>query len=202
GPYRRLMGAQAAEGEATVGGSVERPAASAPADLIGAVAAAEPADAILRADGLDWGTTLRTLLRFVVPWRGQLTVTVLSGVGRVAAFIGVGAVGALIVAAVRDGTLPGGLVWLLAAIAPVAGVLHWLESWLAHDMAYRMLAEMRIALYAKLDQLAPAYLLRRRSGDLVGLATQDVETIEYFYAHTVAPAIVAAVVPAVVLLSL
>ena len=44
---------------------------------------------------------------------------------------------------------------------------------------------------AKLDSLAPAYLLRRRTGDLVGLATQDVETVEYFYAHTVAPAVVA-----------
>ena len=51
--------------------------------------------------------------------------------------------------------------------APLAGLLHWLESWLAHDMAYRLLAEMRIDLYRKLDALAPAYLLRaalRRSG--------------------------------------
>jgi len=49
---------------------------------------------------------------------------------------------------------------------------------------------------------APAYLLRRRSGDLVGLATQDVETIEYFYAHTVAPAVVAILVPGAVLVAL
>ncbi len=66
-------------------------------------------------------------------------------------------------------------------------------------MAYRLLAEMRIALFATLDRLAPAYLLRRRSGDLVALATQDIETIEYFYAHTVAPAFVAVLVPASVL---
>src|SRR5262249_18362503 len=54
-------------------------------------------------------------------------------------------------------------------------------------------------LYTKLDALAPAYLLRRRSGDLVSLATQDVETIEYFYAHTVAPAAVAVLIPVAVL---
>ncbi len=48
-------------------------------------------------------------------------------------------------------------------------------------------------------RLAPAYLLRRRSGDLVALATQDVETVEYFYAHTVAPAFVAVLIPASVL---
>ena len=63
-------------------------------------------------------------------------------------------------------------------------------------MAYALLAEMRIDLFRKLDALAPAYLLRRRSGDLVALATQDVETVEYFFAHTVAPAIVAVLVPA------
>jgi ATP-binding cassette subfamily C protein CydCD len=58
---------------------------------------------------------------------------------------------------------------------------------------------MRIALFAKLDRLAPAYLLQRRSGDLVALATQDVETVEYFYAHTVAPACVAVLIPTGVL---
>jgi len=77
--------------------------------------------------------------------------------------------------------------------------LHWLESWLAHDMAFRLLAEMRIALYDKLEKLAPAYLLRRRSGDLVSMATQDVETVEYFFAHTLAPAFVAVLVPLAVL---
>jgi ATP-binding cassette subfamily C protein CydCD len=61
---------------------------------------------------------------------------------------------------------------------------------------------MRIALFAKLDALAPAYLLRRRSGDLVALATQDVETVEYFFAHTVAPSIVSTVIPAAVLITL
>ena len=91
---------------------------------------------------------------------------------------------------------------LLALTAPLAGLLHWLESWLAHDVAYRLLAEMRIALFGKLDSLAPAYLVRRRSGDLVALANDDVETIEYFFAHTVAPALVAVLVPSAVLAAL
>ncbi len=87
-------------------------------------------------------------------------------------------------------------------MAPLAGILHWFESFQAHVMAYHLLADMRIALFRKLDALAPAYLLRRRSGDLVALATQDVETIEYFYAHTVGPAVVAIVVPAAVIVTL
>ena len=100
--------------------------------------------------------------------------------------------GALIIGAVRRAHVPrSGLIAALLVTAPLAGLLHWLESWLAHAMAYQLLAEMRIDLFRKLDALAPGYLLRRRSGDLVALATQDVETVEYFFAHTVAPAIVA-----------
>ncbi|MDA0262169.1 MAG: ABC transporter ATP-binding protein, partial [Proteobacteria bacterium] len=55
-----------------------------------------------------------------------------------------------------------------------------------------------IAIFRKLDELAPAYFTRRRTGDLVGIATHDVEMVEYFFAHTIAPAFVAVVVPAVV----
>src|SRR5262249_21470394 len=141
----------------------------------------------LAADAADvgWPETIRTLLGFIRPWRRQLAVTVSCGIGRVVAFIGVGILGALIIAAVRANAPALLLTVLLLAAAPVAGLLHWLESFLAHDMAYRLLAVMRVDLYRKLDALAPAYLLQRRSGDLVALATQDVETIEYFYAHTV-----------------
>ena len=148
---------------------------------------------------IGWRETLVSLLGFIRPWRGRLALTVGLGVLRVAAFIGVGALGALLVARVRDGAMPSLLVAGLLLAAPVAALAHWLESWLAHDMAYRLLAEMRIALFATLDRLAPAYLLRRRAGDIVSLATQDIETVEYFYAHTVAPAVVALLVPLSVL---
>ena len=113
------------------------------------------------------------------------------GVTRVLAYIGIGVVGALAVRAVKTGEPFVDLLILLAVMAPVAGVFHWLESWIAHDMAFRLLAEMRIALFEKLDRLAPAYMVRRRTGDMVGMATYDVELVEYFFAHTVAPAFVA-----------
>ena len=48
-------------------------------------------------------------------------------------------------------TRPRILVMALAVSAPLAGLLHWLESWLAHDMAYRLLNDMRLALFRKLD---------------------------------------------------
>ena len=136
------------------------------------------------------------------PYRGQLAITVLTGIGRVVAFIGVSVLGALVLGAVRNGSPTGVLVAALLITAPLAGLLHWLESWIAHAMAYALLADMRIDLFRKLDALAPAYLLRRRSGDLVALATQDVETVEYFFAHTIAPAIVAVLVPVSVIVAM
>jgi ATP-binding cassette subfamily C protein CydCD len=69
-------------------------------------------------------------------------------------------------------------------------------------MAFRLLAEMRIDAYRKLEALAPAYLVRRRTGDLMALATHDIELVEYFFAHTVAPAFVAVLVPAAVIVAL
>ena len=151
---------------------------------------------------VTWPATIRTLLRVVRPYRAQLAVTVLTGIGRVVAFIGVSVLGALVLAAVRNGAPTGVLVAALLITAPLAGLLHWLESWIAHAMAYALLADMRIDLFRKLDALAPAYLLRRRSGDLVALATQDVETVEYFFAHTIAPAIVAVLVPVSVIIAM
>lgn len=159
-------------------------------------------DDILQAKGLGWRGVIRELSGYVSAYKGRLTMTFLFGVLRVLAFIGVGVLSALIVAAVKtEQTYDDLLVWL-GVLATVSGLLHWLESWVAHDMAFRMLADLRAKLYAKLEALAPAFLVRRRSGDMVAMATHDVEMVEYFFAHTVAPAFVAILVPALVLMVL
>jgi ATP-binding cassette, subfamily B, bacterial len=204
GPYRRLMGAQAEEREDDVDLIEDDPAtARGDREEIDVGAAATATDAMASAAAsVGWGATLGTLLQIIAPWRRRFAIVVTSGIARVAAFIGVGVISALAVAAVKTGSSFGYLLILLALAAPLAGLLHWLESWLAHDIAYRLLAEMRIDLFRKLDTLAPAYLVRRRSGDLVALANQDIETIEYFFAHTVAPALVAILVPSTVLATL
>jgi len=106
------------------------------------------------------------------------------------------------VRALAHGAPIGPRLWVLLILAPMAGLIHWLESFIAHDMAFRLLAEMRLAIFRKLDALAPAYLVRRRTGDLMALATRDVEFVESFFAHTIAPAFVAVLVPLAVLLVL
>jgi len=203
GVYARLMAEQARESRAP--GLADILASGSAAEVVadGRGSAVKPlTEGIIKAEGLNWIGLVTALMKVIMPWRGRLAATFVLGVLRVLAFIGVGVLSALAVLALKHGTPYAGWLWALAVLAPLSGVLHWLESWVAHDMAFRLLAEMRIDVYRKLDALAPAYLVRRRTGDLMALATHDVELIEYFFAHTVAPAFVAILVPAVVLIVL
>ena len=204
GAYARLMAAQAKDGAAAAGGADRLDGAVAEAAPAGDTAGT-PGDAaseVVPATGLGWGGVLRVLLGLARGYWARLSITFGLGVARVAALIGIGALSALAVRAVAHGAPVRGWLVALAVVAPLAGLLHWLESWLAHDVAYRLLTDMRLRLFRTLDALAPAYLTRRRTGDLVGVATHDVELIEYFFAHTIAPALVAVLVPAVVLATL
>ena len=161
-----------------------------------------PTAAVSPASDLPALTLWGRLLGLVRPWWNEQLVVFVLGLAHAAAVVGLGVVGALLVRQVASGGDLTPWLWGLGALVPVAAVLTWAESWLAHDLAYRLLAEMRIALYEKLDPLAPGYLFRRRSGDLVSAVTGDIETVEYFFAHTIAPAFVAVLVPGGVLLTL
>ena len=203
GAYYRLMAAQVHEAQsgapgAHAIGTHDTNIADMPDDQEN-LAQMEPTDAIVRAEGMGWRRATIELLRLVAPRRVQLCLAFILGVVRVFSLIGIGVFSGLIVAAVKTGEPFETALIGLAVVAPMAGLLHWMESWVAHDMAYKLLAEMRVALFNKLDKLAPAYLVRRRTGDLVGMATHDVETVEFFFAHTVAPAFVSVVVPAAIL---
>jgi ATP-binding cassette subfamily C protein CydCD len=165
-------------------------------------AQAAPTDAILRAEGLGWVDTFRILMGYIRPHKLKLLGSFTTGVAYFTGLIGIGVVSALIVGNVKDGDSIANLTIVLLALAPAIAAFAWLESWVSHDMAFRLLSRMRVDLFRKLDLLAPGYLQRRRTGDLVAMATQDVETIEYFFAHTVANSFVAIAVPAAVLITL
>ncbi|GAB5468509.1 MAG: ABC transporter ATP-binding protein [Rhodospirillales bacterium] len=208
GVYAGLMAEQAREGEVTADdldleAVADSPApAREPAREQEVPAGPAPLEGIVAAEGLGWGKLLRLLFGMIRPWRWLMTATFVFGVLRVLAFIAVGAISALIVLDLKEGRdFTALLPWLFLA-APLAGILHWAESWLAHDVAFRLLAQMRVALFDQLDRLAPAFLTRQRSGDLMGIATQDIELVEYFFAHTVTPAFVAVLVPTLVLITL
>ena len=203
GAYTRLMAGQARDGAGAVAVAPRQTANGGNGDGNAAIdlLPADEAQAIV-GGAVGWKAVLHTLVDKTRGYRAQLTLTFVLGVARVTALIGVGVLSALAVRAVKRGEPSAALLGSLLVVAPLAGILHWAESWLAHDVAYRLLTDMRLAVFHKLDALAPAYLTRRRSGDLVGAATHDVELIEYFFAHTITPAFVAVLIPAAVLVVL
>lgn len=77
------------------------------------------------------------------------------------------------------------------AIAHALGYLY--DAWWSHQLAYQILSRMRIDLYAAIQRIAPRGLSGRRTGDLTAAAMNDMEQLEWFYAHT-APVAVAALI--------
>jgi ATP-binding cassette subfamily B protein len=200
GVYARLMAAQheveAERRETATEQAVEEGPVASPGEGERAEPAAPPARPLPKLQ--LW----RRLLALVRPWWWEAALTLFLGIAHAVSGIGLGVMGALLVAQVATGGEIGPYLVGLLALVPVTAVLQWADSWISHDLAFRLLAEMRIALYGLLDRLAPAYLQRRRSGDLVSAATGDIELIELFYAHTVSPLFVAVIVPGGVLLTL
>jgi ABC-type multidrug transport system, ATPase and permease components len=59
-----------------------------------------------------------------------------------------------------------------------------------------------ISFYRTIEPLAPAILMQKRTGDIVSIAGNNVETLELFFAHTIAPLVTAIVIPVIVFISL
>jgi ATP-binding cassette subfamily C protein len=87
--------------------------------------------------------------------------------------------------------LSGGhpLVWggLMLLCSAGIGICRYLEGLISHVAAYKLLADMRGVLFSMLRRLAPARLLDRQKGDILSVAVADIETIEFFFAHTIGP---------------
>ncbi|MGX2993450.1 ABC transporter ATP-binding protein [Streptomyces sp. JNUCC 64] len=82
----------------------------------------------------------------------------------------------------------------LVALVLVRALTTWREMDLSHDLAYRVLAALRVRVFDGLARSAPARVAGRRSGDLAATATADVEALEFFYAHTTAQLLAAGTV--------
>ncbi|MGP3966321.1 ABC transporter ATP-binding protein [Streptomyces sp. 6N223] len=97
--------------------------------------------------------------------------------------------------AVISGRAPSaGTVIALVVLVLVRALMTWREMDLSHDLAYRVLAELRVRIFDGLARSAPARVAGRRSGDLAATAMADVEALEFFYAHTTAQLLASGVV--------
>ena len=137
-----------------------------------------------------------------VVW-APLLVSTTARVVKIAADIALVAVGVFLVARLGLGlALPVPLVGTLLGIGVVSALARYLEQFLGHWVAFRLLARLRVDFYEAIVPLAPAALAGERTGDLVARVTDDVDRIETFYAHTIAPAVAAGLVPAATIVTL
>jgi ATP-binding cassette, subfamily C, bacterial CydC len=65
--------------------------------------------------------------------------------------------------------------------------LRYVERYAVHVAAFRVLTHLRVSFYRAVEPLAPAGLGSDRSGDLMARAVADIDTLDAFYVHGLAP---------------
>lgn len=137
------------------------------------------------------------LLRLLGPgWRWQATgillgvLVILSNVGLLAlsgwfiAGMGLAGLGLLRI----EYFLPAAAIRALA-IARALG--RYLERLVTHEATFRLLSDLRVWFYTRLEPLAPARLQRHRAGDLLSRIRADIDSLDNAYLRVLAPSVTA-----------
>src|SRR6266571_3830770 len=72
------------------------------------------------------------------------------------------------------------------------GVFRYSERLASHDVAFRVLADVRVRIYRRLERLAPAGLASFRSGDLLARLISDVDATQDLFLRGIGPPLAAA----------
>lgn len=120
--------------------------------------------------------------------RGLFVCTVIANICNLVAVAAATAVSSVIVGRAVTGADPdlGRWGWILAFCVVASGLSTWWEMYVAHDLAYRVLAELRSTLFRHLTRILPSRKLARNSSDTVTTAVGDIEQLEWFFAHIIA----------------
>lgn len=83
------------------------------------------------------------------------------------------------------------LLIIMVVVAVSRGVLHYVEQYCNHFIAFKLLAIIRHEVFDVLRKLCPAKLEGKDKGNLISIITTDIELLEVFYAHTISPIAIA-----------
>ena len=138
---------------------------------------------------------LLRLLRLARPWRGQLLLAVAAGAAATGCGVALLAVSGFLLA--RASLHPSILAISVAVVAVRAlsvgrGVSRYLERLTSHDAAFRILADVRVSIYRRLERLAPAGLRAFSSGDLLARLISDVDATQDLFIRGITPPCAAA----------
>ena len=137
---------------------------------------------------------LLRLLRLARPLRARLLLSVLAGAAATGCGVALLAVSGFLLA--RASEHPG-IVAISVAVVAVRGlsagrgVFRYLERLTSHDVAFRVLADIRTSVYRRAERLAPAGLAAFRSGDLLARLISDVDATQDLYLRGIGPPLAA-----------
>ena len=141
------------------------------------------------------------LLRIAAPVKGTLAVSTAASIVGNLAQMGLMGFGALLL--LRCAGWVEGSPWVFGGLMALCALLivlgRYVEGVVSHAGAYKLLASMRVALFEKIRTLAPACLMDRQKGDILNIAVSDIETVEFFFAHTIGPLFTVIILPCVTL---
>jgi len=137
---------------------------------------------------------IKGLLVLLAPYRALIIMATLLGALTVGSNIGLLAISAVLIS---RAALHPPILDLMTLIVGVRffgisrAIFRYFERYLTHDITLRILAQVRVWFYSKLEPLAPARLMDYRSGDLFSRIVGDVETLKFFYLRVLAAPLVA-----------
>ena len=165
---------------------------------------------ISRRSGIEIMSALIVLVKPLIPVMagaillgvlGFLCAIFLTILGSKVLLSGLSQVPALLFARIGETvSSPGHLLVWMVVLAVLRGLLHYAEQYCNHYIAFRLLAQIRHKVFAALRKLCPAKLEGRDKGDLISVLTSDIELLEVFYAHTISPIAIAAIVSLVMVI--
>ncbi|MDP8951323.1 MAG: thiol reductant ABC exporter subunit CydC, partial [Actinomycetota bacterium] len=137
------------------------------------------------------------LVGFLKPHSLRLTLAVFLGVATVVGNVGLLATAAYVISAAALMPLLAALagpIYLVRLFGVGRAAARYAERMVSHDLTFKLLADLRTWFYGRLEPLAPARLLRYRTGDLLSRIVKDVEELENVYLRVLSPVVVAAVI--------
>jgi ATP-binding cassette subfamily C protein CydC len=134
------------------------------------------------------------LSKIALSYKGWMMLAALLGFLTVGSSIGLMMTSAYIIA---KAALHPSIAELQVAIVGVRffgisrGIFRYLERYVSHEVTFKLLAKFRVWFYRAVEPLAPARLMRYKSGDLLTRLVADVESLEHIYIRVFAPPLIA-----------
>ncbi len=156
-----------------------------------------PASFVAEEDHAGPRAPLLRTLAIARPAAGRLTLATLLGAGALGAAIGLIATSAWLIS--RSAQRPQESAVALAIVgvqffALSRGLCRYGERLVGHDAAFRVLADMRVNVYERLERLAPFGLPAFRSGELLARLVHDVDSLQDLMLRVVPPFAIALIV--------